>query len=314
MSNKDIVVFTHNDLDALGCMLHIHQKFPDIHKHFFHTNYQNIGEITDQILDLIKLKSIALVIIADVSFSDNKKHLRKLLSAAKCVLIDHHLYPDDFWNDLDGLSIRWSNEKCAASLCGEFFRTKGQNSNLDKLTKIIDVYDIWRTEHKAFNLAQDLNNYFWATNIRDFYDYLVKNDCKLPQNFANVTKNIRNEQSEALKRFENTGSIRRANVGNVGGVTVAFVNEHFNPIIINEMANGQNFVILINHYGIVRVRVNKKCNVSSENLEKLRETLMGNSNICHAYAFTYKIGGSGRVSLGELATEAERVVQALEAL
>ena len=50
MSIKEYVVFSHNDLDALGSMLCFDYITPDIKKTYFHTNYANIPEIVDEIL------------------------------------------------------------------------------------------------------------------------------------------------------------------------------------------------------------------------------------------------------------------------
>ena len=39
----ELVVMTHHDLDALGCMLNIEYKMPGIPKKYFHTNYSKWG-------------------------------------------------------------------------------------------------------------------------------------------------------------------------------------------------------------------------------------------------------------------------------
>lgn len=41
---EELIVFTHSDLDAIGCMLNIEHKLPTVKKKYFHTNYSNIPE------------------------------------------------------------------------------------------------------------------------------------------------------------------------------------------------------------------------------------------------------------------------------
>lgn len=301
---KELIVFTHNDLDALGCMLHLEYKFPDVPKKYFHTNYSNIIELTDEILTYKKQNGNTHIVIPDVSFGDNKESLRKIYNAFDHVThIDHHLYADGFWDEFPNMKVIWDKSVCATTLCARYFGNEGQNANLDKLTYIIDVYDMWRVKSEHFGIAQDLNEYFWYTKTVELCDDIVKNNYKLPQDYVPTVQFIHDQFNAALKDYEARKLIHRG-----GEITLAFVKEWFNQILIREMDAGKNFVIGINSWGLIKVRVNQDAPYTHEQLNKLRLVLTGTETTGHMHAFTYKIDKSG---LDALMAEAQKITTAI---
>lgn len=283
-SGKEIVIFTHNDLDAIVSMLNVEFKFPDIKKKYFHTNYANIDVRVEEIKDYVKENNIEHILIPDVSFSDNKESLRVLYSLAKCTHLDHHLYPEGFWDEFPEMRVVWDKSKCAAKICNEYFDNKGKNKNLDKLTFICDVYDLWQTKSPAFKIAQDMNEYFWQNNIGTLCNTFVKNNYELPGDYMQVVDKQRALFKAALVDYEKRKLIYRG-----GEITVAFVNDFFNQILIKEMDEGQNFVVGVNSYGIVRVRVKAESPYSLSQLDNMRLRMTGTKDIGHAHAWTFKI-------------------------
>lgn len=304
---KELIVFTHNDLDALGCMLNLEFKFPDVPKKYYFTNYSNIVELTDEILAYQKVQGNTHIVMPDVSFADNKESIRRIYEAFDHVThIDHHLYPDGFWDEFPNMKVVYDKSKCATAICNEYLGNKGQNSNLDKLTFIIDIYDMWRVESPHFNIAQDLNEYFWKFGTTDLCDTIIQNDYKLPGNYVEGVNQIHEEFNAALADYEQRGMIMRS-----GQITLAFVKEWFNQILIKEMNAGKNFVIGINSWGLFKIRIKQDAPYTDEQLNKLRLQLTGTETTGHMHAFTYKIDGKG---LDAIMAEAQKVTECINNL
>ena len=304
--SDELIVFTHNDLDALGCMLNLEFKFPNIKKKYFHTNYANIVDLTDQILEHQKVNGNTHIVMPDVSFSDNKESLRRIYEAfPHCTHIDHHLYADGFWDEFPNMKVVWDKSKCATLLCNEYLGNKGKNENLDKLSFLIDIYDLWQDDTPYFDTAQDLNDYFWEVDIEWLKNEIVKGNFKLPRNYREIVEKTHNIRMNAIYNYEKRNLIHRA-----GDITVAFVQDWFNHILISEMRQGKNYVIGVNSYGIVKVRINQNRPATEEQLNKLRLELTGTENIGHMLAFTYKI--KGQVDFNVIMAEVKKVTEAIQ--
>lgn len=304
MSNE-LIVFTHNDLDALGCMLNLEFRFPNVQKKYFHTNYANIIALTDEILEYQKANGNTHIVMPDVSFSDNKESLRRIYETFQnCTHIDHHLYADGFWDEFPKMKVVWDKTKCATKLCNEYLGNTGKNQNLDKLTYLIDVYDLWQDKNTYFDTAQDLNEYFWKVDIAWFKDEVVKGNYALPRNYIDVVNKAHIEYIKTMESYEKRNLIHRA-----GNTTVCFVNDWFNQIMIKEMRQGKHFVIGVNSYGIVKVRINQDAPVTPQQLNKLRLELTGTENIGHMHAFTYKV--KGQVDFNAIMVEVKKVTDAI---
>ena len=58
--------------------------------------------------------------------------------------------------------------------------------------------------------------------------------------------------------------------------------------MIKEHAKGQIFVIGINNWGLIKMRVNQHSGITLEQLDSIREQCTGVNDIGHAHAFTWK--------------------------
>lgn len=305
--SNELVIFTHNDLDALGSMLNIEYKFPNIEKKYFFTNYGNLDKIADEIEDYILSNNIKHIIMADVSFATNKDALRRIYNLMKdnyIIHIDHHEYPDNFWDEFPKMKVIHDKSKCAAKLCNEFFQNTGKNKNLDKLTYLTDVYDIWQSKNKHFDIAQSLNDYFWTYDITILKDKIINNNYKLPGDFFQVTANIKKTYEAEIQNYEKRNLIHRFN-----DITVAFVDEFFNPILIKEMKNGQNFVINSTTWGLVKVRINNDVDLCTKKKKQIMKEITGSDDIGHENAFTYKI--QDKINFERIMEEIKHVVNVI---
>jgi oligoribonuclease NrnB/cAMP/cGMP phosphodiesterase (DHH superfamily) len=305
---NELIVLTHNDLDALGCALNVEYKFPSIKKKYFYTNYANIKEIVQEIKEYCKDYENIHILIADVSFSDSKDSLIELNTIGKCTLIDHHLYPDNFWDEFKNMKVLHDKSKSGAKLCNEYFGNTGKNKNLDELTYLIDVYDLWQTENKNFDDSQDLNEYFWLkvqyNNLDSLIDEIYQRNFELPEDYSDKINEIKLKYNSEIADFERRNLIHRFD-----NITVAFVQNWFNQILISEMKKGQDVVIGITPSGIVRIRIKESSAYTPEQKNSLRLELTGTESIGHMNAFTYKINN---VSMQKLMDEVKKIINTLK--
>ncbi len=297
---EKLIVFTHNDLDGLGCMLNIEYKFPNVPKQYFFTNYSDIVEKTDQIIKYIIETGNTHLIAPDISFSDNGRCLYDLDKIAKVTHIDHHMYPPMFWDEFsDKMKVIYDPEKSAALLCNEYLGNTGKNDKLDRLTQIINIYDLWQKTHPAFDFAQDFNNFFWQHDMIFLCNEIIKNDFKLPDNFHSVVQQFNKDAEAALQDYEKRNLIHRAD-----GITVCFTDGWFNQLLIKEMKAGQKMVVGSTPYGVIRIRINDDADYTDEQKNELRKALTGNMDYGNMNCFTYK----SDYGLDNIMKEMERVL------
>ena len=308
--DKELVVLTHNDLDAVGCYLNIEARFPETPKKYFITNYANINEVVGTIVQYKQEHGNRFLLIPDVSFATNKDALLTLYDAFESVtVIDHHMYPDGFWDEFPEMMVVWDTEKSATLLCNEHLGVSGQNKNLDKLSHLIDVYDTWQVDSPYFGIAQDLNDYFWETTDYNLPltlgDQIIAAGHKLPPDYKQVVEGLHETQASEIQAYWDRKLIYRAQE-----VTIAFVHRWFNQIQLKEMREGQAIVIGVTPTGIIKVRIRKTSNISTEHKNRLRQELTGEGDIGHEDAFTYKVPGP--TSFENTMREVQRIINVIE--
>ena len=281
--HDELIVFTHNDADAAGSILNIEYKMPHIKKKYFYTNYGDIDKQVQAIEDYVKQHGNKYCLMADVSWSTSPDGLHKMCSLfEKITLIDHHLYQDGFFDNYPKLKVHWDKSKSATLLTYEYFNN--DNQNLKKLSELIDVYDLWQVKHPDFYASQDLNDFFWEIGREKFINDCINSGYSLPHYYNAVVADLQNRYNEAIAKFENRKLIQRSEK-----ITLAFVDEWFNQILIKEMKNGKDFVINATTFGIFKIRISVFANISSEQKDLLRLALCGTKDIGHENCFTYKM-------------------------
>jgi hypothetical protein len=286
-------------------MLNIEFKWPSVQKKYFHTNYANIDSVVSDIVQYKGKNGCTRILIPDVSFSDNKDALDILYNTFERVtVIDHHMYNDGFWDAYARMKVIHDKTKSATLLCNEYLGNAGCNANLDNLSYVIDIYDLWKDKHDFFSFAQDLNEYFWSNGKFELFRKIISNGYKLPPDFTQKVKEVRDKYTAAIEDFEKRKVIQR-----FSDVTIAFVDDWFNQILIGEMRKGQNFVIGLNSQGICKMRINQDAPYSDDQLNGIRYDLTGKYNYGHLHAFTYKVQN---VSLENLMNEVKKIVSVLD--
>lgn len=302
--NNELIVFLHNDLDAAFCQLNFEFVAPTVRKKYFYTNYGNMKEKVSEIENYIAVHRNDKILIMDVSFSNNKDQLDKLYNMFNAItLIDHHLYPEEFFNSYsDKMKVHYDKSKCAALLTNEYFKNTGKNKDLDTLTKITDVYDLWQVEDPLFDVSQNLNNFFWELGMDKFCSEIIRFNYTLPNYYPEVVKKINDKISEGIQKLEQKKLIHR-----FGKVTVVFTDEFFNDVLIREMKNNQDIVINAMAYGIIKVRISQYAPFSSDKKIELSRALSGVETTGHLNAFTYKM--SIQTSFENIMNEIQRVIK-----
>ena len=280
-----ITHFTHNDLDALGCMLNLRMGIPDVSIKTYHTNYRDLYEQVHNCIEYNKKYDIQWLIISDVSFAQDRDLLEELIaSVPKTLYIDHHTYPENFFEELS-MSVVHDVERCATKIMYDTFKNKDKSPTLDTITDTINTYDLWKTSEEGFMSSMNLNEFFWNhNNIDRLCDLITENDFKLPDFYLSDVKTINDDIVTSLQNYRNKGLIHSN-----GEISVVFVDKYFSHVVLEEFKKGMKYVVVANSYGIIRVRANGESNIPKPTRDKIKELIIGDANIGHENAYTYKI-------------------------
>lgn len=292
---NDWVVLTHNDGDALGCIAVLEETIKP--KRYFYTNYSDLDNQLQNVIDYVKLYKIYQVVIPDVSLSGNRDKLLELIRTLKKInpnyklqIFDHHLYPDNFWNGVQA-EVYHQYDKCACKILFNYYSKKYNLFDLIPLIDILNIFDIWDKENSKFVEALIFNEFFLnfrgtiVTRIVDFYYLLKANNFQYNFVMGDYKKqlldNFNNYKNDALAR----GLMQRSKTGTP--ITIITSWDYFNFFVYSEHKNKQDVVVGIKH-GIFRIRIRK--DVFSENaLNNIRKQLCGSTDIGHSLAFSYKV-------------------------
>lgn len=279
----ELIVFTHCDLDMSGTVLNIEYKMPGIKKKYFYTNYGDIEKQVQDIEDYVNQHGNKYCLMTDISWSTSPAALHRMCNLfERITLIDHHLYPDGFFDAYPKLKVCWDTTKSATLLTNEYFNN--DSVELRKLSELIDVYDLWQDTLPQFTDAQDLNEFFWEIGREKFINDCISSGYKLPHYYDSVVSDIQRKYTQEIAKFENRKLIHRS-----AKVTVAFVDSWFNQILVKEMKEGKDFVINATSFGIFKIRINAAAPITSEQKDLLRLSLCGTKDIGHSNAFSYKM-------------------------
>ena len=297
---NELIVFTHNDLDMAGSVLCIENKTPNVLKKYFFTNYGDITKQVNDIEDHVKQHGNTHCLMTDISWSTNPEDLHRICDLFdKITLIDHHLYPEGFFDNYPKLKVHHDSLKSGALLTYEYLNLNDEN--LKNIIYLINSYDLWEDDNLDFNKAQDLNRFFWEVGKDKFITDIIKSNNNLPYYYNSTNDSIRDRFTEAIEKFEKRKLIHRTDK-----ITIAFVDEWFNEILIKDMADGKDFVINVTTYGIFKIRINKKANITEKQKNELRFKITGNTNIGHMNAFPFKMNGT--ISFDSIMSEIKRII------
>ena len=286
-----ILSLSHNDLDAFGCQLCILETFNKKTKiEFYNTNYKDFDEKVFDILDRIEhnREHISALIISDISFAEKKNLLLNIQSTVKrfnikTFFIDHHEYPENFWNDID-LKVIWDINKSASLLTYETL--KCSNPKLKTIIDLIDVYDLWKEDQKYFKLAQNLNTYFWEEGRLNNTFKFFENGFEIPKNFLKVC----NEEQIKAKEFYEKALEKNLIFSPRKDISFSFTGNYLNYIIEEEFKKHKSF-ISVTHYGVVRCRFKKEIfgGFSDDKIKIIKNKILKNTTRGHLHSFSFNL-------------------------
>jgi oligoribonuclease NrnB/cAMP/cGMP phosphodiesterase (DHH superfamily) len=293
---REIVHFTHNDLDAIGCMINLEYATPGIQKTTFHTNYQNLNEKVHDTIQYIYKHPVDLLVISDVAFAQTKNELFELTDVAqsldiKILYIDHHVYEDGFFDDFTFKYVH-DIDKSATGLMYDYFNKDKGNKVLEKLSTLINNFDIWVEEASSFPISIGLNNWFTdelkTKSMEQIAQSIVDNDYKLPKNFIPYYKDYQAKFKAHLDSLKS-----RQLFVNDGFTALIFADEYFNEALYESFHINKNMMaVIVNSYGIFRIRFATVNCLPDETKEAIKYDILGTLDRGHLNAFSIKIDNS----------------------
>jgi len=292
---KPIVHLTHADMDALGAMLNLHYITPNIEKITFHTNYKDLTEKVHDVIDFIRKHSIQMLVISDVAFTSNKTDLLEIQKVVqdelgiKILYFDHHVYEPGFFDDITFKYIHDIKDSATMIMNKAF---KVQDEHLNKLSALINIYDVWIERSEMFPIAMELNDWFMDEARTKSFDQIffeiVQNGYRLPKSFPAYVKNKQTEFKTTLKSLKDRGLFVSD-----GFTSMIFTDKFINQSLYQTFNVGKNKIaLIINSYGIIRIRFSTIDCLENSEKEKIKLAIMGKLDIGHLNAFSIKVENS----------------------
>jgi oligoribonuclease NrnB/cAMP/cGMP phosphodiesterase (DHH superfamily) len=276
-------------------MLNLHYITPNTEKITFHTNYRNLTEKVHDVIEFIRKHAVELLVISDVAFTSNKAELLEIQKVVqdqmgiKILYFDHHVYEPEFFNDITFKYVHDINDS-ATMIMNKAFNVK--NEHLNKLSEMINIYDVWIERSKLFPIAMELNDWFFKelkTKDFDQVAYMIEqNNYRLPKSFTNFVKNNQAECKTKIQSLKNRGLFVSD-----GFISMIFTDDFINQALYQTFNIDKNKVALIvNSYGIIRIRFSTIDCLSDKEKEKIKMAIMGKLDIGHLNAFSIKVQNS----------------------
>ncbi|WP_280637181.1 DHH family phosphoesterase [Alkalihalobacillus sp. BA299] len=172
-------LFTHNDLDGVGCGILAKLAFKDQVR----IRYNSVGGLDFQVERFLeRAKNDDFIIVTDLSVSEkNTEKLNEFYkNSSKVKLIDHHKTALHF-NEYDwGLvQVEYDNGRltAATSLFYEYLIKNKQlepTSSIEQFVELVRQYDTWEWEKNNNEAAKRLNDLFFMISIDDFEERMVQ--------------------------------------------------------------------------------------------------------------------------------------------
>ncbi|OLO40449.1 oligoribonuclease [Alkalihalophilus pseudofirmus] len=172
-------LFTHNDLDGVGCGILAKLAFRDQVR----VKYNSVSGLDFQMGRFLeRAKNDDFIIVTDLSVNEqNTKKLNEFYKkSSKVKLIDHHKTALHF-NDYEWGSVQVEYEDgrltAATSLLYDYLVKNKQlkpTPPIDEFVELVRQYDTWEWEKNKNETAKRLNDLFFMISIDDFEERMVQ--------------------------------------------------------------------------------------------------------------------------------------------
>ena len=221
-------IFTHTDLDGVGCAILAKYYNPAIEVEF--CDYDNVDEKLSDFLD----NNIALgdLYITDISVSE--KVAQRIDYDTDFILLDHHPTALGL-NKFKCCTVRVKDENTGLKTCGTelFYHWLGKygyinkSKVLDRFVEIIRDYDTWRWAELGEDglISKKINDLLYIYGRENFINWCLSSfiQRKFPNlgNTENMLLELRQEEIDKYVEKKNREMFTQALCGKVSGIVFA---------------------------------------------------------------------------------------------
>jgi uncharacterized protein len=224
-------LFTHNDLDGIGCGVIAKLAFGDKAE----VRYNSVSGLDVQIsryLDRLKHreKKQDMLLITDLSVNEeNEQRLSQLQKeGGKVQLIDHHksaLHLNH--NSWASVTVEYNDGRLASatSLFYDYLVKDGQITPTDALEEFVELvrqYDTWEWDQNGNMKAKQLNDLFFLLSIEEFEEKMLDRLKSSTFEFDEFEKKLLEMEEDKIERY-----MRRKK----REIVQAFIGEHCAGIV-----------------------------------------------------------------------------------
>jgi oligoribonuclease NrnB/cAMP/cGMP phosphodiesterase (DHH superfamily) len=191
-----IKLFTHSDLDGIGCACIANIVFGDENVDYEICGYQNIDEKISTYLENKEYEKYNKTYITDISV---KKEIAEKINQCKKTfrLLDHHKTAE-FLNTYEWATVIVQNKddvkECGTSLLyQELYKEVYNGNDLEDFVELIRLYDTWDWKQTQNDLPKKLNDIFGIIEYKDFISYYSHFRNLFPNKFMELLKYKRRE-------------------------------------------------------------------------------------------------------------------------
>ena len=173
------ILFTHNDLDGVGCGILAKLAY----KESIDVRYNSVHSLNYQVKNFLETNNTeTFLYITDLSVNEENEHeiTDWILHGGAGKLIDHHksaLHLNE--NDWAAVTVSYDDGRLtsATSLLYDYLvdsELLEKNEALDQFVELVRQYDTWEWDVNNNQKAKRLNDLFFLLSIDEFEDRMVK--------------------------------------------------------------------------------------------------------------------------------------------
>jgi len=255
---KKIKLFTHTDLDGIGCAIVAKVFYGFENVDVTYCDYSNINEKVLRHLRSEFYNVLDIVYITDVSVNKETAELINLMDVHSIQIIDHHL-TTDFLNEYSWAKSTFEvdgEKTCASSLFLDYLSkitdgiTFSLADELEIFTELVRKYDTWLWKEKYNDKEpKQWNDLLYLIGRNEFventYYKVLNSDMRLLDNELELLK-YKQKEIDAYIAEKNKDIIEKNILGYKSGVVFA---EQYSSELGNRLAEMNpefDFIVIIN--------------------------------------------------------------------
>lgn len=264
---NNIKIFSHDDLDGIGCNIVAKILLPKVTIDCINCNYDNIDQLVKDFIINEEYKEVDKIYITDIRINEEVAELIEKTCKDKIKLLDHH--PTALYlNKYRWATVQIEDDKEKVSGTKLFYDELIKNNNVSFNNSLFDFvekikrYDTWLWKEKYNDgKSKQLNDLFFILGADKFIDLAIK-EINLNENVENfllkyqlllnieqsrIDKYIKEKNKELIKR-----SFMEYNIG------IIFADQYSSELgnRLSEMNPSCDFIMIIKGNG-VSLRTNK---------------------------------------------------------